>query len=359
MIRTLKQNIRYGIRNIKKHEPEFSCLFSLVLTFCLCFLSSCSSDNDVWEDVEQQRIIVLFSPGGLGDNGYNDQILRGLQRVHNSRDDVQIQFYSPSSIDTAERIFDDWLNAESLGTPELFILASPDYEDMAVSYLSDGKYDTSLKNILLFETTNNHGLPLYSFQISMYGASYLSGVAAATMGTRTPLIVLSNDADQVISYAADGFRDGYTSVFDCAIATKYLSNDWHGYVMAENAYMNMFEWAKEYDFIFPVSGGSNLGIYRYLREYPKGIFTAGMDVDQSTLCSSLVGSVVKHTDVMIEHYVTAWLDDLPLEPNLIYGLESGYVDWLLAPDYKEVLETVVKEYRQEAIKKEHEYNANL
>ena len=41
--------------------------------------------------------------------------------------------------------------------------------------------------------------------------------------------------------------------------------------------------------------------------------------------------------------------------NQLYGLESGYADWLVAPRYEAVFNSLVIDNRQDAINMENEY----
>ena len=47
-----------------------------MLSFFLVLLAGCGKEE---ADFSQARVEVVLSPGGVGDQGYNDQILRGLQ----------------------------------------------------------------------------------------------------------------------------------------------------------------------------------------------------------------------------------------------------------------------------------------
>ena len=52
----------------------------------LMVLPSCDSDDgDTIAVSDRRKICVLFSSGGLGDDGYNDMIWRGLQNFTLSR----------------------------------------------------------------------------------------------------------------------------------------------------------------------------------------------------------------------------------------------------------------------------------
>ena len=332
------------------------CLLSLLLF--AWSVSSCSDDGQE-ETPVKHRLIVLFSPNGLGDMGYNDRILQGLQTVRKERSNIETYFYSPETMEEGERIFSEWVSADTDGQPSLFVLSSSDYEDIAAKYLK-GRELGEYKDVLLFESNNPQQLPVYHFQISMYGASYLAGVTASRCSALPPLVVLGNSNDAPTHYAADGFMDGYQSQGSTEqVETIALADDWSGYAQAEKTYRNMGEWAQTYGFIYSVAGGSNTGIYRYLREYPEGVYTAGMDTDQSALCSQIVGSMVKHIDVLIETFITQWIDTGVMPTESMYGLESGYVDWVLSPDYEDAFQAFVEEEREYAILKEKEYDKNI
>lgn len=299
------------------------------------------------------QIVVLFSPGGLGDRGYNDLILQGLQKVRVERLNVQLLFHSPSSEAEAERIFGDWLKLESKGVPCLFILASNDYVAMAGRLLTETPITSEYKDVLLFETDEQQ-LPVSSFCISMYGASYMAGTFAALCPGDKALVVLGNSNDNTIRHSANGFVDGCVDNGKTADVVS-LADDWHGYVMEGDVYRKMYDWTKEFSFVYPVAGGSNMGIYRYLREYPDGIYTAGMDIDQSALYTQVVGSSVKHIDRLVEDYITDWLQTGEMPQYKRFGLESGYIDWVLSPDYTEALGRYIEEVRETTIEKERSY----
>lgn len=323
------------------------------------FLTACSSqdepalpDKGPDEGVTPQ-VIFLFSPGGLGDMSYNDCILEGVQKFKKSHPYVDVFMYSPPDIETAERIFSDWLKRPGSNIPVIFTLASSDYEPLMERYIGDYRL-TDNKRLLLFETANVYDDPrIVTFQVSMYGASFLSGVtASACAGGRRSLILLGSSADGPIKSARDGFIAGLgNNDYD----VEYLADDWTGFVMANATYQKMGYWASEYGFIFPVAGGSNAGIYRYTREFDDTPLLAGMDIDQSGLSTRITGSVIKRLDVLVESYLTDWLLTGDMPAPCIYGLDSGYADWQLAPLYESEFKDIVEAKREEAIKKEKEY----
>lgn len=327
-----------------------------MLTTCF-LLVSCNDDDDVQkDDAVQKGVIVLFSPNGLGDLGYNDLIMRGTQLVHKERTDCTIQFRSPQTMDEAETVFTEWLerrlSVES-GEKSLLVLASVEYLKMVQRELAARRGDMTNKAILLFETDET--LPysqVYTFKINMYGASYLAGITAAALGMETPIVMLGSATDVPVRTASDGFADGYCELTGKTVPVDAFANDWTGYAMSGKAYEMMAEISASHDFVFPLAGGTNLGIYRYLREHPEGPYVAGMDADQSPFCNNIVGCVIKHIDRLVADGMRQWLDHPEEEAkHMEYGLESGYVEWQLSNMFSQ-FQLYIDKYKAKAIERE-------
>ncbi|WP_300427556.1 BMP family ABC transporter substrate-binding protein [uncultured Parabacteroides sp.] len=328
-------------------------IFLAMTTFLVTgALSSCNHADELEPVSPIPQIVFLFSPSGLGDMSYNDCILEGVQRFKMEHKEIDIYIYSPESLPEAEKIFSDWLKRPESDIPVLFVLGSSDYEPMVEKHLIQHDL-TPNKSLLLFESQKQYDdKQIHTFQISMFGASYLAGaVARQCTGDRKPLVLLANLSDSPINIAKDGFVAGYGS--DCDV--EYLADDWTGYVSASLAYRKMSDWAVDYDFIFPVAGGSNAGIYRYSREFEDSPYLAGMDIDQSSLSNWITGSVIKHIDQLIYRYLTEWVTTGIMPENQLYGLESGYSDWLVAPRYANDFNSLVNDMRQQAVIFEKEY----
>lgn len=305
----------------------------------------------------KHQIIVLYSPGGLGDNGYNDCILRGVQSFRKEYSDlVDMYQYQPSTMEEAQRILTDWLALPESNIPALFIAASSDYETLAVE-LTTRQPLTANKRMLLFESSLNDA-QFSTFRISMYGACYLAGVSARYLGCERVLTLLSNPYDLPIGCGADGFIDGYTASGGNTPEILYLADDWTGYIMPDVAYRNMTEWSEKYDFIFPVAGGTNAGIYRYSRENPDNCpLLAGMDIDQSPLSTHITGSVIKEIDKTIYDYIYTWFTTGELPESRMLGLSTGDCEWLPSARYHDRLAPIIQKLEQTAVKKELEYES--
>lgn len=330
----------------------------LLPAIAIMLLSACNNEEHNTVETQGHQVVVFFSPGGLGDQGYNDQIMRGVQRVHMHYPDASFMFYSPSELDQAKSMY-EFMKEISPNVPTLILMASNEFADIAIQMHADMP---DHHEILLFECAEQprfEGLDrIHVFDIDMYGASYLAGVTAAAATQDSVLVWLSNPRDDVIARAASGFTAGYKSVLDREPAVRYFWEDWHGYMMSEQAYEQMASVAPRYGYIFPVAGGTNMGIYRYLRENPDGPLVAGMDVDQSIYSTRVSGSVIKRIDVLLEDLIGGWINGEEIPQHRTCGLNDGYSDWQLADKYMEQFGKIVESHRSEAIDEELKHRQN-
>jgi basic membrane protein A len=328
----------------------------LLALLLLPALTACSDDDDSAEEAVKPQIIVMYSLGGLGDLGYNDEILRGVQAFRKDYPDaVDIYQYSPTSSENARRLLFDWLKRPESNIPALFVAAASDYEDLVVEAL-DSLQLTPNKRMLFFETTRRD-LPITTFSISMYGAAFLAGVTAATCEGDSALVMLGTSLDSTIRNAADGFTDGYKYIAPSKVVDiAYLSDDWTGFSKATLAYENMFEWSKHYSFIMPVAGGSDNGVYRYTREFPNASpYVSGIDTDQSELSNLIVGSLQKFIKELTYEHLYEWLTTGELPESYTYDLRSGSVGWTVSPHYTDRFQQITDDNYQTATEKEEIY----
>lgn len=314
--------------------------------------ASCTKEDMTDKGTGNPRIYVMFSPGGLGDSGYNDLILTGFQRVRLDYPETELIFYMPDSPQEAEALTEKWLAEGTPSGRQLFVLASSDYEQMLRNLLQKHYPDADSipdKDILLFESPNKYSLPIRTMRISIFGASYLAGLSAAEgYDDRPALVIGANPNDEPVLSAIYGFIRGWESRSASEIDTVHMSTDWNGFIQAEQAYRKMHEWSKEYGFVFPVAGGTNNGVYKYLRENPGTMKTTGMDVDQSYLSSDIIGSVLKHIDRLIYDKISEWIETADMQLKDHYGLGDGYSQWFWNGD-------IGSDILREAIRLENEY----
>ena len=309
-------------------------LLCILASASLVLVPSCSKKGPE-EVVVDRRIVVLSSIGGMGDHGYNDLVMSGLMKSWWAvgRSDAHMFYLGPETMEEAEDFVERWTGPETRSARHtLLVMCSADYRELAESMLADRDFTSENEvEMLVFEVPQlpepQNGIKAYSFMIPMYGASRDAGVYAAQKGYGKPLIWLADKSDALTRRAGEGFSDGYESVTGTTPEWRYLSDDWHGYTMGGEAYFQMEEVSGQNDFIFPVMGGSNMGIYRYLRENPDGPAVVGMDVDQSIYSTNVVGNILKHIDVVLYGLIEDWMNGNPIEHYKEYDTQSGHIEW--------------------------------
>lgn len=336
---------------------RYSLFFFYLCGICMVsFLVACSKEESEVQPTpsSQPELLVLFSPEMLGDNGYNDLILRGMLRYVNAHDEVKSLLYMPESMTEAEQVVTAWRDS-TCTTRSMLVLAASDYVDIAKRAFAGATLD-SLKSVLLFESEPIDNLPLSTFTLSTYGASWLAGVHAGQLAS-SPLVALANATDKTLLRCYEGFVDGFRRVHPESVPdTVCLAAGPEGFAMERETYEAMAQWCQSADFIFPIAGGSNNGVYRYLREFPKGrIFTVGMDVDRSMWCDKIIGNVIKKIDVVVENYLEDWTEGLSLPKHRLFGLESQLVEWKVSVEYETFFGDWCTPYYEEAVRCEKEY----
>lgn len=304
----------------------------LLLILFLCAAAVACSKSEDYAQPYTHRIIAIASANGIGDQGYIDMIVAGYERVYCSLDQsVYMQICTPLTPEEAYEIAIQSIEKAKDGVPTLVILGSSEYQPVVERLRTDTSLSGSNVSILLFETDAiapaSNNLNYYSFMITCYKACYNAGKYVAEKGFASPLIWLAHPLDRQLDFFRDGFSDGYFDRTGKRPDVEYLSDDWTGFSMSDVAYRSMESMSEKYDFIFPVTGGSNLGIYRYLRENPDGPYVAGMDYDQSRYANNIIGCLMKNIDNTVVDFVTAWMEGEVITPHTTFDATSGYVEW--------------------------------
>ena len=338
-------------------------LLNLLMVLISVHVFSACTDavDEVVDGASCEEILVLFGPGTLGDNGYNDLIYKGLiDCVNGGRlSGIKTSYYNPTSMSEALKLIASWKKDSLAYNKRLLVLANAVYKDVINKDLSGFTLDDKSNSVLLFESGKSDIKGVHTFMLSLYGTSYISGAVAAKLHL-TPLIVLGNSRDSITASATDGFTDGFRDYGEknAEIAKEYLSDTYNGYNMPDSTYNLMHQWAQNYNFIFPIMGGSIMGVFHYLRENPNNLFTVGMDVDQSNLCNELLGSMTKNIDSLFSSWLIKWALGETLPQHATYGLKEGYTEWKKANIALEDKGIDIEEIKVVAIRKEKEYENN-
>lgn len=291
-----------------------------IITFTLSsvLIASCSGNEDEPSSADiglTADITVLAPLSGLGDNGYNDQAVAGIfEGVGSSETEVSIM--RPKDITEAESMVGDWCAADD-GKRRLLVLADNEYSAIAAKISQREQ-----QSVLLFESDGS-GIPedIATFRISRYGCSYLAGCLA--QGSERTHIVGGRRGDPMVSEAAAAFEAGYKVANPTGeVITHYLSDTAAGYAMSDSLYRLVAEFHDE--FFYPLTKGSNAGIFKYSRETPFVLLLiAGTDVDCSQLSKRVPFSVVIDVKKVVCDYISRWIAGEDIAGRRTFGMSDG------------------------------------
>lgn len=324
----------------------------ITLSAIVILLSGCEKKEAV--DLYTRHVEVVFSPNGIGDQGYNDNILAGLQQASIKYGFV-LAIHMPQEKEQAKDIYEEWLHRqlEDNCNRALFVFAGSEYEYLldSISLPEDER-----KDIIMFET-DKEVEGVYTFNVGTYAASYLAGAISVldTQGEeQKALVIAANPYDKNVKRSVDGYRDGYLAAGGNGCDVLYLSNHLDGgYNMQDSAYIACMERRGEYMFYFPVAGLSNKGVYRYSREYLD--LVVGMDRDMSAYASMMFFSVAKHMDRAVADIIGALIKNwyVPFHQKFTYS--SGYEELVFSTIVTESSFLDISEFKKRIIEIEQAY----
>lgn len=329
-----------------------ACFGRVALLAVVLLLAGCTTEEIRETRPEKARVVrALFSPNGLGDLSYTDDVLRGILREQ-TQNDFSLEYHSPSDWEEAAELLARWRQEDTDPGRYYTLLAGSEYEPLARRLLAT---ETS-PNYLLFEVSGpGFGFP--TFRMAGYGVSFLAGVAAYTLtGADTAAYLGGQQNEAYIRECYDGFRAGYLHAGGREVAETYLSAASDGFAMPRRAYQMADSLFRLYPFLYAVAGGSNNGVYKYLREHPASEgYTAGVDVDQSAYSDRIIGSALKNIGACTADYLRRWSHAEANPLYTLYDLQSGYVAFQVAEAYREGLGEVVQNHVELAIAQEKTY----
>jgi len=296
---------------------------SIIFLLLLGFFVACDKEDGSEEAIETEKACITFiSPySGLGDDGYYDLTFSAVTDFCAAHDVALSLKYPQSSADVTE-IINNWARYSGKSS-QLLVLSNSDFEQP----LKDANVSLDDKqHILLFESVNcDLGENVCTFRLQRYGVSFLAGLMAAPM--EQAVVVMARPHDPALTAACAGFNDGYSTGGNRA-KSIFLAEDYSGFCNPTKGYTVAAENSSA--FIYPLAGGSNLGIYKFSRDhYDYTQIVAGMDVDCLDFFGATPFSVLVHIDNVLKTYLDGWLSGSLPASGISYGLASGEVDILV------------------------------
>jgi basic membrane protein A len=283
--------------------------FSLILILLMVFTSSASA-------VDQAGMVIVY-PGEKGDSSYIDSAAQGVELATETYSVLVEEFFRVDS--SGEPILVN--DGASERVPDLVLVLgyqlSPLAMTIAESYPS--------VPVIGIDTENLTGNNSRTIRFSPYGASYLAGVLAANQTKTNQIAVIAGKPDPNVDEFIAGFADGAKKENPAIVLqTVYIANDISGFNNPEKgAALASSLAANGTDILFPVAGGSGVGVIREAVNL-SGVRVIGVDTDQSSLGPDVViASVIKNIDQVVYREIKSTINGSFSPGFELAGLSNG------------------------------------
>lgn len=332
-------------------------IFPLLVLVAL--LAACSDSDDYVPPVEKKEaktLCLLFSPNGLGDASYNDQILSAASRYVFDSDGMELSYLSPRSPEEAEAYFLRWIDTTTHKDSSAMVLVDNLYEPLLEKHRD--RIDPERHCIFQLDSRRDD-LPAHTLYIRYFGVCYWAAFmqSAFTGSDAEVAIMKANDRNPVLHEMEAGFCQGTNDAGGSVWFTWVLDEEGYGgFDLPQDTYWLVGEMPASVSTVYAVAGGSNMGVYRFTREFPGTFLVPGIDVDQSGLSPDVPFSLLKHTDRLLMEHIARWDngEEQPASPCVV-GLKEGYTDLVISEEYSMWYADYLK-YKETAIEKESAYD---
>lgn len=335
---------------------RISYIFIIISFFLILFTGCRKEEFDLKHS--NARVEVVLSPEGVGDQGYNDKILRGLQQAA-AKYGFTLALHIPEAKEQGIQIYADWLDTPLDDECErsLFVFSGSEYEYLLEDLTLP---DNIRKDVLMFETEREVD-GIYTFFVGCYAASYLAGATSVfdnEGAEQKALVIAANPHDRQVRRAVDGYRDGYLAAGGNGCDVHYLSGEPDGgYRMQDEAYQFCLENDGNYVYYFSAAGASNKGLYRFSREHPN--LAVGMDDDMGFFSSMITMSVVKHMDKVVVDVLGDLLNNREIPYHQKFTYPSGYEELVYSAEFTEDWFLDISDIRKRIVEIEQSYEESL
>ncbi|MBQ3635221.1 MAG: hypothetical protein II951_06345 [Bacteroidales bacterium] len=345
-----------------------------IVVLLLLTMQACRGGDDDAEEYEvQARVTMLVSMNGLGDNGYNDDAAAGVFR-YARKSGAKVSLLRPKSIEEAKQMYEKWMEKTTEADSAVLVLGSSSYEELvnvAVDKnVEEAKTGGSRRVILMESTEKSLREGVSSVYVSRGGVCYLAGC----MSEEHSAMIIKVGREPIVEVASMAFEEGYNrhkdddvkefGDIDMGRDESMFANPeelYSAFVLMSGLGLDMEEKVR----VFPLVGGSGVGIVQFLNDNPGTRLTmVGMDVDQGVLSDKVPFSVIIKIGAALETMLSDWREGKEWPKMQMYDMEEGYTEIVVNDSYRKMewekdVEEQKRKYYEEAIEIERGYREEV
>lgn len=260
-------------------------------------------------------VALIIGTGGLGDGGFNDSLLAGVQAAEEELG-VTYQLVEPSEVSEFEA---DYMDLSASGKYDLIIGGGFDQTEALASVAAEFPEQKYLFIDGELEGYDNVTSILFKDQEK----TYLAGIVAG-MNTKTDKLgcVVAMDTPSLNTFVA-GFMAGAKSVKpDIEVAVKYVGSFSDTTTAKELALAEHEDGA---DIVYALAGGAGLGVFNAAKE--EDFYAIGVDVNQCVLDPDhIILSSLRNNDVVVTDSIKEAMEGTLKAGAVHPGIAEGAVD---------------------------------
>lgn len=291
-------------------------LLLVFLFFCTEFLA-----------ISENKVAIIYSAGGLGDEGYNDLAHKALNKA---KFDLGIDFDYYEPIDPVKETERQLMTYSDSKSYDLIItvgfLSKSSLEKAAKEYPNQ-KY--AIVDEIVFDSKN-----ITSITFNVEEESFLAGAVAALM-TKTDKVAFigGTEAPLITRYKA-GFEQGAKYVKpDVEVLVSYIGgyNSFNDPKKAEQITNELIR--ENTDVFYHAAGASNRGIVNSAKKYGKYVIEVDSYSDWQNE-EVVIASAVKNIDVAVYDIIKKLTDNTLENKTYIYGAKEEGIGIVIKAEEK-------------------------
>lgn len=271
--------------------------------------------------------LTVFYPAeseGLGDRSFADMVFAGVVGAGQNHEFRTTDIF-PGGAAAASSLFKEHM-IESADSEELVITVGFDWAML----VEESNCDFGGRKLLHLDSLLSDCPDLRSVRFRTFAPSFQAGVAAMEVSQSGKAAVLAGAPGiPSVEEFVEGFVCGVIHAGGEVTEIRYVADCSQGFLMAQQAMECANQMYGESEVIFPVAGGSALGVFESAKQGAQR-YAIGIDSDQWYLGPGVIlGSVVKHLDFETSDTLASFATGTFESGSVSLGVEDNRTEFVV------------------------------